>query len=76
MRRDIARGLIAQGDVALAMALSLSFVFDNPLINIVYTVIIINSLFNELIAPRMLRGLIIDAGELQDEVRLSQLSVG
>ena len=76
VRRDIARGLLAQGDVALAMALSLSFVFDNPLINIVYTVIIINSLLNELIAPRMLRGLIIDAGELQDEVRLSQLSVG
>lgn len=76
VRRDIARGLLAQGDVALAMALSLSFAFDNPLIAVVYTVIIINSLINELIAPRILRGLIIDAGELQDEVRISQLTSG
>jgi hypothetical protein len=62
--------------VALAMALSLSFAFDNPLIDVIYTVIIINSLINELIAPRILRGLIIDAGELQDDVRISQLTSG
>lgn len=68
VRSDVGRGLLAQGDVALAMALSFRLVYEGTAIDVAYTVIIGSIVFHELIAPRVLRGLLIDAGEVRREV--------
>lgn len=68
IRSDVGRGFLAQGDVALAMALSFRLVYQGTAIDVAYTVVLSSILFHELIAPRVLRGLLIDAGEVRREV--------
>lgn len=68
MRRDLARGLMAQGDVAVAMALSFRLVYDGPAIDLAYTAVLVSVMVNEFIAPRVLKGLLIDAGEVREEL--------
>ena len=67
MRRDTFRGLIGQGHVAVAMALSMKLVFHGPGIDIAYTAILLCVVVHELIAPRLLKGLLVDAGVIQRE---------
>lgn len=67
LRPDLARGLMAQGDEAIAMALSLKLVYDGPAIDVAYTAILGSVIVHELLAPRILKGLLVDAGVITRE---------
>ena len=71
MRGDLFRGLMAQGHVAVAMALSFQLVFDGPAVDLAYTTILCGVVVHELFSPRLLRGLLVDAGELRQDVAWS-----
>jgi NhaP-type Na+/H+ or K+/H+ antiporter len=67
IRRDLYRGLLGHGDATVAMAISFRLVYDGLYVEIAYTVIILSVVLHDLIAPRMLRALLVDAGELRSE---------
>lgn len=67
LRPDLFRGLMAQGDVAIAMALSFRVVYDSDAVDLAYNAVLFSVVLNELIAPRILNGLLIDAGELRHD---------
>ena len=67
VRNDIARGLIGQGDVALAIAIAGRLVFEGPLVDLAYTLVITSVVCFEAAAPRQLQRLLADAGELDDD---------
>lgn len=69
LRKDLFRGLLAHGDVTLAMAVSFRLVYEGDAAKIAYTVVLASVVLNDLIAPRLLRGLLVDEGELQRELK-------
>jgi len=70
VRRDAFRGLVGQGHVAVAMALSFKLVFHGPVVDITYTAILVSVIFHELLAPYLLKGLLVDAGIIRREARV------
>jgi len=68
LRGDIFRGLLAQGNVAVAMAVSMKLVYHGPAVDLAYTAVLFSVALHEIVAPRMLRGLLVDAGELRQDV--------
>ena len=70
LRADFGRGTLAQGPVALCIALSYRLVFDGPVVDLVFTAILASVVLNELLASRVLKGLLVDAGELRQDVAL------
>jgi hypothetical protein len=68
VRRDVYRGTLAQGDIALAMAISYRIAYHGPEVDIAYVAIVASVLVNELFAPRTLKGLLVDAGEIRSEL--------
>jgi hypothetical protein len=69
LRKDLFRGLLAHGDVTLALAVSFRLVYEGPAASIAYSVVLASVVLNDLIAPRLLRGLLADAGEIQRELK-------
>ena len=70
LRKDLFRGLLAHGDVTLAMAVSFRLVYEgSPPVDIAYSVVLGSIVLNDLIAPRLLRGLLVDEGGIQKELR-------
>jgi len=69
LRKDLFRGLLAHGDVTLAMAVSFRLVYRDGPADIAYSVVLGSIVINDLIAPRLLRGLLADQGEIQREIR-------
>jgi hypothetical protein len=69
LRKDLFRGLLAHGDVTLAMAVSFRLVYDGEAAKIAYTVVLASVVLNDLLAPRLLRGLLVDEGEIQRELK-------
>lgn len=79
LRSDLFRGLIGQGDVAIAMAVTFKLVYDlgmpdniaqgyvGGIIDATYTAILVGVIVNEIIAPRVLKGLLVDTGEIRRE---------
>lgn len=76
LRSDAFRGLIGQGEVALTMAVTFKLVFDvgvhtseqvGELVDATYTAILVAVILHEIVAPRLLKGLLVDAGELRSE---------
>ena len=67
MRKDLYRAFFAHGEVTVAMAVSFKVVFSGPVVNLVYTVVLASAVFHDLLAPRILRGLLVDAGDLKRE---------
>jgi hypothetical protein len=67
LRADTFRGMLAQGEIAIAIALSFRLVYEGPAVDIAYTAIVVSVVVNELIGPWALRGLLADARELDDE---------
>ncbi|MEZ4240679.1 MAG: hypothetical protein R3F59_31910 [Myxococcota bacterium] len=64
LRLDLFRGLMSQGDVAVAMALSFRLVYEGPLVDLAYTAVLVGVVLHEtLVSTRMLRGLLVDADE-------------
>ena len=69
IRRDVGRGMLGQGEVAVAMALNLAIVYPHePLIGLVMTAILASVLVNEVWSARLLKGLLIDAGDIRAEI--------
>lgn len=69
LRKDLFRGLLAHGDVTLAMAVSFRLVYDGEAAKIAYSVVLGSVILNDLMAPRLLRGLLVDEGEIQRELK-------
>lgn len=65
--RDVGRGLLGHGDVAIAMAVSYRIVFDGPVVDLVFTCIVASVVLSELTAARQLMGLLIDSGDIRRE---------
>jgi hypothetical protein len=68
LRADLFRGLLAHGEVAIAMVVSFRLVYQGPAVDFAYTVVLASVVFHDLIGPRLLRGLLVDAGEIRGEV--------
>lgn len=68
LRKDLFRGLLAHGDVTLAMAVSFRLVYEGEAARIAYSVVLGSIILNDLIAPRLLRGLLVDEGDIQREL--------
>lgn len=62
---SIGKGLTAQGLVTLAIALNFQQVFDNPLINILFAIIVFSTLINELFSKKIIKDLLIDLNEIR-----------
>ena len=72
--------MIGQGDVAIAMAVSFKLVYDigldpamrgtyvDDIIDATYTAILVGVMIHEVLAPRLLKGLLVDTGEIRREV--------
>jgi hypothetical protein len=76
LRSDNYRGALGQGDVAIAMAITFKLVFDagrvapDPaagLVDATYTAILVGVVLYEIVAPRALKSLLVDAGEIRRE---------
>ncbi len=76
LRKDLFRGLLAHGDVTLAMAVSFRLVYEGSAVEIAYSVILCSIILNDLLAPRLLRGLLVDEGDLQRELKDTDTSLG
>lgn len=63
--RDVGRGLLGHGDVAVAMVVSYQIVFDGPVVDIVFTAVLASVVLSELTSARQLKGLLIDGGDIQ-----------
>ena len=68
LRSDVYRGMMAQGDVAVAIAIGFRLVYEGPAVDLAYTAILAAVVVHELAAPRLLKGLLVDAGELRSDV--------
>jgi hypothetical protein len=66
-RSDLWRGLLSHGHVTVAMAISFRLVYDGLIVDVTYTVIVLAVVLHDLVAPRFLRGLLVDAGDLRKE---------
>ena len=73
LRNDLFRGLLAHGEVTAAMAVSFRLVYDGPAADVAYSIVLGSIIFHDLIAPRVLRGLLVDEGEIQGELRDSNV---
>lgn len=67
LRNDHYRGLLAHGEVSVAIAVSLRLVYAGPAIDLAYSAILASVVVGDLIAPRVLRGLLVDTGDLRGE---------
>ena len=72
LRRDLFRGLMAQGHVAVAIAVSLRLFYDGEAAELAYTAILVSVVVNELFASRLLKGLLVDAGDVRQDISLSR----
>lgn len=71
LRGDVGRGLLSQGAVALGMGLSYKLVFSGPNVDLAFTAILVSVVVSEAAAPRMLKGLLVDAGELREDLSVA-----
>ena len=69
LRKDLFRGLLGHGDATVAMAISFRLVYDGPTVDAAYTVILASVVLHDLAATRLLRALLVDAGELKRELQ-------
>ena len=76
LRRDLFRGLLAHGEVTLAMAVSFRLVYQGPLADLAYSVVLGSIVLHDLVAPRLLRGLLVDSGDLQRELKETTPAIG
>jgi len=79
LRSDLFRGMVGQGDVAIAMAVTFKLVYDLGLpeslsgsyvadiIDATYTAILLGVMVHEVVAPRLLKGLLVDTGDIRRE---------
>ena len=68
-RGDLYRGLLGHGDATVAMAISMRLIYSDGglAIDVAFTTIVLSVIIHDLVAPRLLRSLLVDAGELRKE---------
>lgn len=71
LRRDLFRGKLAQDNVAVAIAISFRLFYDGDSVDLAYCAILASVMLNELISARALQGLLVDAGDVRQDVNLS-----
>ena len=69
IRGDIFRGNLAQGEISLAIAFSFQLI-DGPAADMSYALAIASVAFYELFSPRWLRDLLIDIGEIREDIAI------
>ena len=74
LRGDIFRGLLAQGNVAVAMAVSIKLVYHSEAVDLAYTAVLFSVAAHAFETQRLLRGLLVDAGELHQDVLPARVS--
>jgi hypothetical protein len=67
MQKDLYRGLLGHADVAVAMAISFRLVYSGPVADAAYAIALGSVVVSDLLATRVLRGLLVDAGALRRE---------
>jgi hypothetical protein len=67
LRPDLFRGLLGHGEITVAMVVSFRLVYEGPAVDLAYTVVLASVLLHDLVAPRLLRSLLVDAGEIHGE---------
>ncbi|MCC6874360.1 MAG: hypothetical protein IT378_08675 [Sandaracinaceae bacterium] len=67
IRKDYWRAVLGHGEVSVAMAVSFRLVYDGPAVDLAYTAILVSVVLNDLLAPRLLRGLLVDTGDIRRE---------
>ena len=72
LRHDVFRGLMAQGNVSIAIAVSFRLVYQGEAADLAFTAVLVTVVLNQLLAPRMVKRLLIDAGELDSDARFSR----
>ena len=56
--------------IALCIALSYRLIFHGDAVDLVFTAILVSVVVSEAVAPRLLKGLLVDAGELRQDVAM------
>jgi hypothetical protein len=67
LRKDLHRGLMTHGVVAVAMAVSFRLVYTGLAVDVAYAVMLLSFVFHNLIGPRLVRSLLVDEGEITRE---------
>lgn len=67
LRADMYRGMLGHGDVTVAMAISFRLVYSGPGADVAYVVAMGSVVISDLLAPRALRSLLVDLGEIRRE---------
>ncbi len=67
LRKDLHRGLVTHGEVAVAMAVSFRLVYQGPAVDVAYSVMLLSFVLHNLIGPRLVRSLLVDEGEITRE---------
>lgn len=72
LRRDLHRGLLAHGDVTVAIAVAYRvFHLEGEVADVVFTSVLASRVLHDLVAPRALRSLLVDAGDIRTEAATS-----
>ena len=71
IRGDLFRGNLAQGEISLSIALSF-YVIDGQIADTAYVIAIASVAVHEIISARWLRDLLIDIGEIRDDISIIQ----
>lgn len=72
LRHDVFRGLMAQGNVSIAIAVSFRLVYEGEAADLAFTAVLVSVVLNQLLAPRMVKRLLIDAGELDSDASFAR----
>ncbi len=72
LRPDLFRGLLAHGEVTVAMAVVFRLVYEGPEVDLAYSAVLGSVLLSDPLAPRFLRGLLLDAGEIKERTALTR----
>ena len=65
MRVDIFRALLAQGEISLCIAVSGQMLFQSSASSMVFAAILLSVSISEFVGPRILKGLLIDNGDMK-----------
>lgn len=62
---SIGKGLNSQGIIAIAMMINFQQVYNNPVMNLIFSIVVIAILINEILSAKLLKDLLIDLNEIK-----------
>lgn len=63
--KSIGKGLTSQGIIAIAIVINFQQVFNNPLMNTIFAIVIFSSLINDILSTKFTKDLLIDLNEIK-----------